>query len=59
MNFPDYWAALVAKNPLLASAARLSVTPEKIKAMLEQAHAEGFAQAHKTESDLFNQLFRG
>ena len=57
MTFAEYWAALVAKNPLLLGTARLSVTPEKLKAMLEQAHEEGRASA-QAESELFKDIFR-
>ena len=65
MTFCEYWAALVAKNPLLLGTARLSVTPEKLKAMIAEAHEEGRAAAHaeitataRAESDLFKDIFR-
>jgi hypothetical protein len=57
MTLPEYWAALVAKNPLLKGTLRLTVSPDKIKAMIAEAHAAGRASA-QAESDLFKDLFR-
>jgi len=56
MTFPEYWAALVAKNPLLQGTLRLTVSPDKIKAMIAEAHAAGRASA-QAESALFDKLF--
>ncbi len=65
MTFAEYWAALVAKNPLLQGTLRLTVSPDKIKAMIAEAHEEGRAAAHaeitataRAESDLFKDIFR-
>ena len=56
MTCPEYWAALVAKNPLLQGTLRLTVSPDKIKAMIAEAHAAGRASA-QAESALFDKLF--
>ena len=58
MTFPEYWAALVAKNPLLATEQRLTVSPDKIKAMIAEAHAKGFEHGKNTGDALFDKLFR-
>ena len=58
MTFPEYWAALVAKNPLLATEQRLTVSPDKIKAMIAEAHAEGFEHGKQIGAALVDKLFR-
>jgi hypothetical protein len=65
MTFPEYWAALVAKNPLLLGTARLSVTPGKLRAMLVESYSHGRTQAFaeitaapRAESDFFKDIFR-
>ena len=57
MTFPEYWAALVAKNPLLQGTLRLTVSPDKIKAMIAEAHAKGFEHGKNTGDALFDKLF--
>lgn len=62
MSFEDYWAKLTTKNPLLKTGHRLSVSPEKLKAMLSQSYTEGFERGKKVADDLgdvFSSIFGG
>ena len=59
MNADSYILLLIDKNPLLNGTEKLTVTPEKIKAMIRQAHAVGHAQGllDAPKPSLFENIF--
>lgn len=57
MTFPEYWSALAEKNPLLAREEKLTVSVERLRAMLAQAYDHGFTAGQSAQPFPFDTLF--
>lgn len=58
MEFTDVWNRVVVKNPDLLKCDEVSITPEKLKSLMQQSYVAGAAAAAGKKS-LFEEVFGG